>query len=480
MHRDDRQDTGTFRCPVVGRSAGTPLSVDPAVSLMRRPPPRRGGGSARNKRIAYGVLMNSYGQVVTIFTQLLSIPIFLTYWDVSAYGVWLVLTAVPSYLALSDVGIVTAAGTSMTMLVAQENEQRAQVVLRTATVFICVAGGSVLAVVATVLILVGDSILGGEERAALLMLVAGVVAGQVGGLAEAVYRSTGRYPLGTFGGSTVRLGEWGGWMVAVVFEGGYGAVAACGLVCRLVGTGLLLRRSVRSSQFSWGFSDASGAELRALLKPSGGVVLLAAGNALTIQGLSLVIAHALGPVALVVFNTYRTAARVSVQAASVLSHAVWPELSRLAGAGRGPELRLLVRRSAVVSMGLSIVIALIGYLAASQLLEAWTVGEVEFDSSLAIAFYCYSMIAGSWYFLRVLLLATNNHLRLGVVTFVAGGLLLPIAYLIASGADVAAVAWLMGASELALAVAASASAGKVLRLARGSSEASTGKIRPTA
>ena len=62
---------------------------------------------------------NAYGQLITVVTQLVSVPLFLHYWGVTLYGEWLILSAVPAYLALSDIGFASSAANDMTIRFAQ-------------------------------------------------------------------------------------------------------------------------------------------------------------------------------------------------------------------------------------------------------------------------------------------------------------------------------------------------------------------------
>lgn len=54
-------------------------------------------------RILKGFLAGGYGQFVTAVVQLLGVPIFLGAWGPNLYGEWILLAAIPSYLALSDI-----------------------------------------------------------------------------------------------------------------------------------------------------------------------------------------------------------------------------------------------------------------------------------------------------------------------------------------------------------------------------------------
>ena len=48
-------------------------------------------------------------QGVTAAIYLISVPLFLHFWDAARYGKWVILTAVPTYFAMSDGGIVPVA-----------------------------------------------------------------------------------------------------------------------------------------------------------------------------------------------------------------------------------------------------------------------------------------------------------------------------------------------------------------------------------
>ena len=63
-------------------------------------PGRSGAGSTG--RIARGLAANIAGTVLTVIIQLVSVPVLLGAWGVDVYGEWLILSAVPLYLALSD------------------------------------------------------------------------------------------------------------------------------------------------------------------------------------------------------------------------------------------------------------------------------------------------------------------------------------------------------------------------------------------
>jgi O-antigen/teichoic acid export membrane protein len=67
------------------------------------------------QRIAHALAASAFGQSVTIGSQLLLTPLFFRHWGPGLYGEWLILSSVPAYLTMSDLGIGSAAGNEMTM-----------------------------------------------------------------------------------------------------------------------------------------------------------------------------------------------------------------------------------------------------------------------------------------------------------------------------------------------------------------------------
>jgi hypothetical protein len=61
------------------------------------------------RRILLGFGANAFSQAINIAIQLVSLPLFLLYWDASTYGTWLLLSALPGYLMMADVGMVLVA-----------------------------------------------------------------------------------------------------------------------------------------------------------------------------------------------------------------------------------------------------------------------------------------------------------------------------------------------------------------------------------
>ena len=62
---------------------------------------------------------NGFAQAVQIVLQLLTVPLYSRFLGIERYGVWLLLTTVPAYLAFSDFGLTAASAADMTARLAR-------------------------------------------------------------------------------------------------------------------------------------------------------------------------------------------------------------------------------------------------------------------------------------------------------------------------------------------------------------------------
>lgn len=360
---------------------------------------------------------NAFGQAITIGIQLFSLPLFLHYWDAATYGAWLILSAIPSYLSMADVGMVTAAGNKMTIAIGQRDREQANRVFQSALLFMLIVCGLIaVLVLPTALWMPLPGITATPDyRVALAFLSGGVLIAIFSGLTEAIFKATGRYPLGTLLSNLVRLAEWGGAMLGLALVGSFSAVAAGGLLARTFGL-IFITAAASSGQHGirWSVRGAKADEVRAMVKPAFSFMLFPLANALSFQGITLLVGQTLGPAAVALFNTYRTLARVAVQATSVFSHALWPEFSRLYGEGGAAAVLPLYRRTTRLGIVLSILLSIGLYIVAPLLLRLWTHGAITFEPLLMLVMLIYAAVGGSAHVPRIFLLATNKHSRLAL------------------------------------------------------------------
>ena len=366
------------------------------------------------RRVIASLGANAFAQAANVTMQLLSLPLFLHQWNAATYGTWLMLSAIPAYLSMADVGMVNTAGNRMTMAMGQGDTALANRVFQSAQVFMMVAC-AVMAVVALPAVMLAPipGLSNVDERTALAALTSGVLMLLYSGLSDAMFRATGRYALGTTLSNVLRLCEWGFGLLGLYLWGTFSAVAWMSLAMRVVGLiGLGWMASRDAQGLTWGVRDARWAEVRAMTRPALSFMMFPLTNALTFQGSTLLVGHLLGPAMVTVFNTYRTLARVAVQLTGVFSFALWAEFSRLYGKGGAEAVVGLYKRStrlgSLMAVGLSVVL----YLAGPLLLRLWTHGAIAYDGRLMVILLAYAAAGGIQHVSRVMLMAVNQHMGL--------------------------------------------------------------------
>ncbi|MBF6606032.1 MAG: lipopolysaccharide biosynthesis protein [Chloroflexi bacterium] len=394
--------------------------VDPAAHG-----PRTSGAAGR---IARGLAANLAGNAVTLLIQLVSVPIFLAAWGVTTYGEWLVLGAVPTYVALSDLSFSSVAGNSMVMLEAQSRRDEATALGRRLwSIVTLMTGTAVLAAIAIAYVFggvfgTGAAIPAPEARVVLAALFLQVAVGNQYGVLDAWYRAGGRYPLGATMRQLGRLLEFGALIGAVFAGGGPGTAAIAFLIGSLVGFGvswIVLHRAVPWSTFRP--ERPHRQTFRELFVPGLAYMAFPIGNALSLQGFTIVIGGVLGAAALVVFSTTRTATRAALQVMGSFGFSIWPELSRSVGGGDIGEARTIVRRAAQASLAVSMLLVAVLGMLGPTLIRSWTHGMVDPPVVLLYLLLLVMVVNSLWSTLSVVLASSNQHIRLAIV-YVCGAL----------------------------------------------------------
>ena len=210
--------------------------------------------------------------------------------------------------------------------------------------------------------------------------------------------------------------EFGAMMGVVLLGAQPGTTAIAflaGSVAGFVLSFVVLRRTVPWSTFRPKRPDIE--TLRELTAPGLAFMALPIGNALSLQGFTIVIGTTLGAAAVVVFSTTRTITRVALQAMGSINLAIWPELSRSVGSGRLGEARAILRRgvqlAVVSSISLVFAIALFG----PAIIRWWTRGLIV-PPPLLLDILLLVILANSiWYTHSAVLVATNRHMRMAIV-----------------------------------------------------------------
>jgi O-antigen/teichoic acid export membrane protein len=388
------------------------------------------------QRVTRALAANAFGQVVTIATQLLLTPLFFRTWGAGLYGEWLILSSVPAYLTMADLGIGSAAGNEMAMRAGAGDHAGAQQTYRGATWVGLMAGAGVMLVGALLALAAAhlhwprtELIPAADAGWLITLLTLNVALGFQGGVISAGFRAAGCNALAISLSNTSRLLEGLGMGVALLM--GQGPLVLCAAALVIKAVMLLVQHLWLKAQCGWLFTPRVAADrqlVRRLIAPSLGFMAFPLGNALALQAPILIIGHALGGPAVAVFSAMRTLARLPMQIANAFNASVWPEMSRAHGAGDTALLRKLHRSSWAVALPLAAGAGLGLVLLGEWIGRLWLGPKVQVDPTVLLALVVVTVLSVVWNASSVVMAAINAHARLGALYVLANGVCMGVAW----------------------------------------------------
>jgi O-antigen/teichoic acid export membrane protein len=395
--------------------------------------------STVRERLLKGFAAQGFAQVVNLVIQIGSVPLFLHFWGKFLYGEWILLSTVPSYFALSDLGFANAAGTEMTLRMGRGDQAGALKVFQCAWVLVT---GVSLAVVGAMLIGVRflplsqwlhiTSLSHQEVVTVVSILVFQVFFDLQTGLIGNGYRCDGNFAIGTMVRNLQRLAEFVVGAVALCLGAHLAVLALCVMLTRLLGNLLsFLDVRRRSPWLVLGWRHADRATLKLITSPALTFMGFPLGHALSLQGMVTVVGMTLGPGVVVLFSTSRTLTRFVWQLLNAITNTVWVELSTAFGADDIALARRLHRRACQAALWIALVCSVALFFAGPLIFPLWTHDKsVVFNPSLFGLLLVVGLCNSLWSTSYVVLISVNRHQRLAAVYVAATALSMALGYVL--------------------------------------------------
>lgn len=368
--------------------------------------------------------------------QVITVPVLLKYWGAQGYGVWLMLSALPIYMALSDLGLGSAATSDMTMAYAKGDIEQVNRTFHSVLKLTTLISTGVLLMTCAVLgglsiISVGPDFLIGHH-ATIGVLIAYACCSILSRIVLAGYRSARQYAFGTLLYDALQFLE--GVSVLVLAAAGYSYLAgALGLLAgRFLLTIVMVQQmKSRVPELNVGFSLADNLEIRRLLRPALGALSIPAALAINTQGMVLVAGAMISPVAAAMLSPTRTISRIAIQLVGIINRATIPEFSAACAKGDMLVIRKLIRANVMMMALVLLPGAVLFGLFGRQLVELWSKQEISPPISFVALIALSMFVHGCWYFSSNLLLALNRHTAIAATLLIGSVAAVVLAYLVA-------------------------------------------------
>jgi O-antigen/teichoic acid export membrane protein len=395
--------------------------------------------SPTKRRLLLGFISNWVSRLANSIIQFVQIPVFLHFWDMKLYGEWMIINAVPSYLAFSSIGFGSVAGNEMSMLTSAGDREAALRVFQSCwwlIACICFAVGLILGPVlyfvpiAEALKL--HSISPADARWIVFYLGLSVLLGQLEQLLQSAYTCIGRYPYGSFIKSSISLTAFVAMMFPVALGYGPRTTALVFAAANALGTILLcilVRRDIPWIEYGW--RHARFSEIRRLAAPALAFMGFPIGNALNLQGTLMAVGYVLGPADVVIFSTARTVSRVALQMVQMVNITFWPELSLAYGAKNNDLVRTLHRRACQMALIIAIFFVTCMMSFGPWFLTHWTSGKVPPSRPLLAILLLVVFFYALWSTSSTLVTATNQHQKLAAYYIVGTSITIVFTFFLA-------------------------------------------------
>lgn len=393
------------------------------------------------KRIAKAIGAGSFGTLVTVLVRFVEIPVFLSCWSLGLYGEWLILSALPTFLSMANLGLHSAAANDMTMRVAAGDRRGAVATLHTALAVLAALSALVMIVAICASLLPLQSILNFEHFGVqetswvFIALTVSMLCRMFVDLVWECYRACGIYHLGLLGRNILRLVEFVV-IIAVIVSGGRPTAVVLAATITVVLGGVLgqVWLNQRHGWIRFGVAQASLSVVGRLWSAAFGFLLFPLAQAVLNQGIVFTLGRVISPAAVVAFVTVRTLCHLLQQIVGLIQRSFWPEFSIAFGRHDIALARRLHRNACRAALGVTVLAAVALGLFGPGVYELWTRGKCNLATDVFWGFLVLLTWRSVWETSCVAIIAINKTQRLAVVYLLAS--------LLALGLSVALSSWL--------------------------------------
>ena len=355
--------------------------------------------------------------VSNVGVRLLQVPLLLSALGQDDYGRWLVVSIIPAWLTLLNMGIGTVSGNALVMEVAAGDMSAARKTYADAmSVTLRIIATAIPLLAAFIFIFPGlfFSELSASKRIeatwGILLLCISVLVTFVTDIHATKLRAAGKADVAAFllGGQL--------WLelvfilVAIHFSPRLDYLGTANLISTLIyawATWSLGRSMLPDIRYLPAQSDKSGR--LSLLKKGAIYQSFPLGHAIILQGQLLVVHQTMGAASVAVFSTARTLVRLVSQGVEMVNHSVWPELSRLFGAGDLKSAARLHRTSVSTALILSAGGAIFLWFFGAGLYALWTHEILQIDPNLLLPLLITIPLGACWYTSSMVSLSCNEY-----------------------------------------------------------------------
>jgi O-antigen/teichoic acid export membrane protein len=355
-------------------------------------------------RLLQTFLSSGLGQLINLLSQLTLLPLLIVSWHKTVYAEWILLSTVPAYLSLSDLGFGTVLGNDLAIKAARGARSEATTIYRSAWVVVAavsgLACGTALALIQILPFEQWLHLTALPRSTCLLVLdflLLQVVVTQHGGVFNAALRAENLHVVGKYLNNAIAASQFFVLVAVGILRGNVVDAAFSMFLVSLFGAIAMFIASRRLVPWLRIGFTLDLTPVKPILVPGLSQNILGLGIAISLQGSLLVITTVLNPVAALAFSTARTMCRVVNMLTNMVEYAFGPEFSIAFGSTDMPLAIKLHDRASQVSIWVGSLFSVCLALAGPFLFQIWTRGRIHLDLPTFLLLLC-AQIANAIYF----------------------------------------------------------------------------------
>lgn len=368
--------------------------------------------------VARNLLSQVWTRLVSnVGVRLLQVPLLLSVLGQDQFGRWLVISIVPAWLSLLNMGAGTVSGTALVMDVASGDlnaarKTYADAMSLTLRIILCT-----LPVLGVFIFVFSDALLAGmsvvqrwEARTGLLLLCLSVLLTFISDIHATRLRAAGKADIAAYLLGAQLWIELGFIFTTIFIAPRLDLLGWANLISTLIyalATWILSRKMLPVIRYVPALSNREGRI--SLLKKGSIYQSFPLGHAVLLQGQILVVHQTMGAASVAVFSTARTLVRLISQGLEMVNHSVWPEMSRLFGAGDLKSAARLHRTAVTTSGFLSLAGAVLLWSIGPWLYGTWTHQMLVVDDQLLLPLLATIPAGAFWYTSSMVALSCNAY-----------------------------------------------------------------------
>lgn len=366
------------------------------------------------------MLANLFALGVNFLSQILLVPIFLVNLGGELYSDWIVISALTVIFSMSDIGLNTVIQNKFSMNLAEKRTKECENLL-VSDYFIVSIAFILSAIVCVGYLFLFDiskqislHVINRQEASFILIaLMLGVFIKMYSSVENAIYRATHKAEICVYIDSIAKLAIV---FITVIFVSLHFSLvwlAFAMIVPDIIAMIIKHFNSRHYFDYKISYNNVDLKLIKRLLFPSLIFMSFPLGNAIILQGFTLVVNKYFGANSVVLFNTTRTMCNFVKSLLGTVQNSVWPEYSIAYGLKDYARIRILLFKSLIISTIIIIVVSSLLMICGPLIYRIWTHDAIMFSSSLMIAFLIVLFFNGQWLTGSIVLLATNQHYFLG-------------------------------------------------------------------